>query len=237
VALDAFFLLGRRGALAAPCDWLVLTVFAWLCFLWAGAFLLLGDRFLRAIAFPAVFLFFMIPMPGFLLDWIEIFLQHASADAAALMYALTGTTVYRDGLVFRLPGLVIQVAQECSGVRSTLVLFITSFVAGYWFLRSNWLRSALVLSVLPLAILRNGFRITTISLLTVHVDPGIINSPLHHRGGPIFFALSLIPFFATLWLLRRLEKRKGSTPSPVGNVPAQGEDKKSEVSAPEAGRN
>jgi len=208
ITLNAFVLLSGRKALTQTCDWLALTIFAWFCILQAGALFLLGARCLRAFAFPAAFLIFMVPMPSFLLDGLEVFLQHASADAAALLYAITGQTVFRDGLVFRLPGLTIQVAQECSGVRSSFVLFITSLVAGYWFFRSYWSRTVLVLAVLPLAILRNGFRIVTISMLTVHVDSRVIDSPLHHRGGPIFFALSLIPFFALLWWLYRRERRK-----------------------------
>lgn len=207
IALTAFFSLDRRGALSEACDSLSLTIPAWLCFLCAGVFTFLGSRWLRTFAFPAAFLVFMIPFPGFVRDGLETFLQHASADAAAILFAMTGTTVYREGLVFHLPGLVIQVAQECSGVRSSLVLFITSFVAALWFLRSTWSRATLVLVVIPLGILRNGFRILTISLLTVHVDPGIIDSPLHHRGGPIFFVLSLIPFFGILWWLHRRERR------------------------------
>mgnify|MGYP003908365983 CR=1 FL=1 len=38
--------------------------------------------------------------------------------------------MFRDGLVFKLPGIEMQVAQECSGIRSSLVLFITGLVAG-----------------------------------------------------------------------------------------------------------
>ena len=71
------------------------------------------------------------------------------------------------------------------------------------FLRSPWKRAVLTLAVIPLAIIRNGFRILTISWLCVHVGPEMIDSPIHHRGGPIFFILSLIPFFALLFLLRR----------------------------------
>jgi exosortase C (VPDSG-CTERM-specific) len=221
VVVNAFFMLLGRAALAARCDWLALTISAWLCFLLAGAIVFLGARFLRAIAFPAAFLIFMIPMPGFLLDGVEIFLQHASAEAAALLFWLTGATFFREGLLFRLPGLTLQVAQECSGVRSTWVLFITSLVAAHWFLRSPWRSAILVVAVLPLAIMRNAFRIFTIAVLTVHVDPRIIDSPLHHRGGPIFFVLSLVPFFALLWWLRRSEQRRDlgvkGRPTPLDN--------------------
>ena len=61
--------------------------------------------------------------------------------------------------------------------------------------------------VIPLAILRNAFRIFSLAWLSVEVNPNIIDSALHHRGGPIFFALSLIPFFLLLLLFRKLEKK------------------------------
>lgn len=207
-ALQAGAWLGARGLLPEPCDQLLWPVLGWLCFLWAGLLALLGTVFVRRYLFPLLFLVFVLPMPSAMRDGVEIFLQHASAEAAALMFALTGTTLFRDGLIFQLPGLTIMVAQECSGVRSTYVLFIVSWVAGYWFLRSYGLRGVLVASVIPLAILRNAFRIVTISLLTLHVDPRVIDSPLHSQGGPIFFALSLIPFLALVWGLRWWEGRR-----------------------------
>jgi len=86
-------------------------------------------------------------------------------------------------------------------------LFITSLVAGYLFFKSPWRRAVLTCFVIPLAILRNGFRIFTIAMLCVHVSPDMINSPIHRRGGPIFFVLSLIPFFLLLVWLRRRERR------------------------------
>jgi len=226
VALRAGAWLGARDLLPEPCDRLLWPVLAWLCFLWAGVLGLLGSGFVRTYLFPLLFMVFALPMPSAMRDGLEIFLQHASAEAAAVMFVLTGTTLFRDGLIFQLPGLTIMVAQECSGVRSTYVLFIVSWVAGYWFLRSYGLRGVLVASVIPLAILRNAFRIVTISLLTLHVDPRVIDSPLHSQGGPIFFALSLIPFLALVWGLREWERRRqlrgAGAPSPGGAVPAGG---------------
>ena len=108
-------------------------------------------------------------------------------------------------------------APECSGIHSSLVLFITSLLAGYLLLNSPWKRAVLVLAVVPLALLRNGLRIVTIGQLCVHVSPDMINSYIHRKGGPIFFALSLIPFFLLLLFLRRL----GSRTNPKANVPSQ----------------
>jgi exosortase/archaeosortase family protein len=89
---------------------------------------------------------------------------------------------------------------------------MTSFLAGYLFLRRFWTRAILVSAMIPLAILRNGFRISVIGWLCVHVSPAMINSPIHRRGGPLFFALSLIPFFLLLLFLRKRDIRAGRIP-------------------------
>jgi exosortase/archaeosortase family protein len=74
------------------------------------------------------------------------------------------------------------------------------------FLTSPWRRFILVAFVLPLAIVRNSFRILVVGLLCVHVGPHMIDSYIHRQGGPIFFALSLIPLFILLVWLRRQEQ-------------------------------
>jgi exosortase/archaeosortase family protein len=83
--------------------------------------------------------------------------------------------------------------------------FITSVLASHLFLKSPWRRVILVAFAIPLGILRNGFRILVIGQLCVHVDPQMIHSLIHKQGGPLFFALSLIPLFLLLWSLRKGE--------------------------------
>jgi exosortase C (VPDSG-CTERM-specific) len=165
----------------------------------------LGSGTMRTIAFPVGLLIFTVPFPGVLQGWMEWFLQHSSAQAADVLFRMSATPIFRQGLVFELPGFSLEVAPECSGIHSTLVLFITSLLAGHLFLRTPWNRALLTLGVIPLAILRNGLRIFTIGQLCVHVSPDMINSYIHRHGGPIFFALSLIPFFLLLVILRKSE--------------------------------
>jgi exosortase len=145
----------------------------------------------------------MVPMPNAMADALEQASAAASAEMANLLFHLSGMPFFRVGPVFQLPNITIQVAQECSGIRSSLVLFITSILAANLFLKTPWRRVALIAVVIPLAILRNGFRILVIGLLCVHLGPQMIHSLIHRRGGPLFFVLSLIPFLFLLWLLRR----------------------------------
>lgn len=199
-------------------DGLALMAVAYVATVVAGGFLFVGARWMRAAAFPVAFLLFIVPLPDAAVIWLEDLLVLASADVSAWMIRVTGTPLLRDGTIFTLPTIVLEVARECSGIRSTWVLFITSLVASQMFLKSPWRRLVLVAFVIPLGVIRNGFRILTIALLCVQIGPHMVDSVIHHRGGPIFFALSLVPLFLLLSWLRRGERSRtrngsGSAPS------------------------
>ena len=192
-------------------DELSLSMVAYVSFIGASGFLFLGSDRMRAAAFPVGFLVFMVPLPDVAVTWLELKLVAASADAAALLFTWTGTPLFRQGTLLTLPGIVLEVAQECSGIRSTVVLFMTSVLASNLFLQSTGRRVALVAVVIPLAIVRNAFRILVIGLLCVYVGPHMSDSVIHRRGGPLFFALSLIPLSLFLLWLRRYDRADASS--------------------------
>ncbi len=191
----------------APADnaHLVLLTLSFLCCLTAGGFFFFGRNWMRAAAFPISYLIFMLPMPDAMTDTLETVSKYASAEVANLFFHLSGTPFLHAGLFFQLPNITIEVTQECSGIRSSWVLLMTSILAANLFLKTPWRRLALVAFVIPLGILRNGFRILVIGLLCVNAGPQMIHSLIHRRGGPLFFMLSLIPFFLVLWWLRKAD--------------------------------
>jgi exosortase/archaeosortase family protein len=72
----------------------------------------------------------------------------------------------------------------------------------------------LVAIVIPLAIIKNAFRIVGLALLANYVDPSFItDSVLHRSGGIPFFLLSLVVLFSLAWLVRRFEKKLGHFPA------------------------
>lgn len=216
-----FLLAGfHQAAALSGNDRLSIITFAFVALLWAGGFTFLGRKWMAAAAFPMFFLIFLVPLPDRVVYWMELGLKMLSADAASLFFALTGTPVLRTGQIFQLPGITIEVAQECSGIRSSWILLITSLVAAHLFLTRRWSKLVLISAVIPLGILRNGFRIMVIGLLCVHVDPSMIHSVIHRRGGPIFFALSLIPLLLLMWFLRKREVVAGNL---TASTSAEGE--------------
>jgi exosortase C (VPDSG-CTERM-specific) len=206
-------------------DTLSVLALSFFCFVVAFGFFFLGRKWMAASAFPVAFLIFLVPLPDGVVDWLETASKLASAEAAYLFFRLSGTPVLRDGTIFQLPGMVVEVAQECSGIRSSLVLFITGLLASNLLLKSPWRRAVLVAAVIPLGIVRNGIRILVVSLLCVHVGPHMIHSDIHRRGGPVFFAFSLIPLFILLWWLRRGESTHGTVKKPERVAQSVGEGK------------
>lgn len=196
---------GSGGSMSGH-DLLVLQTLAFVSLVISGGFLFLGREWMKVLAFPAAFLVFMVPLPERAVEWLETGSKLASTEAAHYLFVASGTPFFRDGPVFQLPGIAIEVAQQCSGIRSSLMLFVTALLASHLFLTSTWRRCLFVALVIPLGFLRNGFRILVLGMLATHVDPDLLDSAIHKRGGPVFFLLSLVPLAILLWWLRRREK-------------------------------
>ncbi len=174
-----------------------------------GAFIaLFGLRAFQAARFPMLFLAFMVPLPTVVEYWAIRILQLGSTEFVALLFSITPVPVLRDGVVFHMPGLSIEVAPQCSGIRSSLALVITCVLTGHMFLKRGWNKALLVLAVIPVTMLKNGIRIVTLTVLALYVDRGFLESSLHRDGGIVFFILALFLMAPILFVLRRSEQRK-----------------------------
>lgn len=186
---------------------------------WAGAFVLcFGNRVSREFLFPLGFLLWMVPIPDFLLTHIITFLQHWSAFTAQLLFTLVGVPVSQDGFFLTIPGLTLEVAKECSSIRSSLMLVITTMVLAQLELRSFWRKCLIVVVAIPLSVAKNGLRIFTIAMLGTRVDPAYLHGRLHRQGGVVFLLIALLVIFLLLWILRKGEKSGTSGFVPLAPV-------------------
>lgn len=213
----ALLIPGVLTTLAARFDWLGLSAtnevslfVLGIILVWIGAYgMFLGTSSLRAGSFPLLFLLFMIPIPEPWLSHLIHFLQEESANATAVLFNLFGVPYLREDLIFSLPGMAIRVAEECSGIRSTLALMIMTVLAGHLFLKSTWKQVLVCLLVVPLSIAKNGLRIAVLSALAVYVDRQFLTGPIHHQfGGMIFFAAAFIPLALTFIFLQKTGRKR-----------------------------
>ncbi len=193
-------------------DHLAWMIGSYVALLWSVAVYTQGwPRFVVALG-PLLLLAFLIPWPLAWESGVTNFLQKGSAATAWMLFQSIGTPVFYNDTVFQLPGFQMMVAPECSGIHSTLSLLIVSLLAGQMLLRSHWRQATLVAAVLPLAFLRNGLRVVTISELCMRKGPEMIDSIYHRQGGPIFFVVTLVPFGALLYYLARRDRNAKENP-------------------------
>jgi exosortase len=173
---------------------------------WIGIFFLcLGPRAARSVMFPLLFLFGMVPLPRIVLGPIIEWLQITSTYASHWLFALLGVPCVQDRFLLTIPGLTIDVAPECSSIRSSSMLFVTTLVLVYLLLRSPWRRLIVVALSIPLSVAKNGLRIAVLGILGTRVNRGYLTGRLHHQGGILYLLIALVCIFAAIWWLRRGE--------------------------------
>jgi exosortase len=174
---------------------------------WAGSFVLcFGTRASRALLFPLGFLFLLVPLPRFLLDEIVAWLQQASAFTAHCMFSVARVPVTQNGVLLDIPGLTVEVAKECSSIRSSSLLLVTTMILAQLLLRTWWRKWLAIAVAIPVSVAKNGLRIFTIAMLGTRVDESYLTGKLHHQGGIVFFSIGLACMFFVLWILHRNER-------------------------------
>lgn len=208
-----------EGVGLQPQDRIALSVFSTVMLVQGVFLFLFGFKAAREAAFPLLFLFFVVPFPTLLQEWVVGLLQRGSAEATDLLFRLTWVPFFRDGFVFQVPGMNVEVAPQCGGIRSGIALVITSVVAGKLFLTRAWSRILLVIASVPITVFKNGLRIVGLTLGAMYLDPRILDSELHRSGGIPFFGLALAMMAPVVWALFRAERRWGKSSVGLGKWP------------------
>jgi exosortase len=173
----------------------------------AGFVFTLGSAAAKSSWFALAFLLFSVPIPEVFLGKIIYGLQAGSAAIAEFFFNLSGAPVLREGFVFRLPRISIEVAQECSGIRSSLALLILALLVAHFSFRPFWKKLVFVAAGLCMMLIKNGIRIASLTLLANYVNPAFLSGSLHRQGGVVFFLIGLALLLPVFWILRSGEAR------------------------------
>ena len=190
----SFYSVARWGlADSGQVGTLTLAIFGIVTFL-AGTFrFFYGRHAWEAARFPILFLCFMVPAPTILLGPVIHGLQFGSAVVADGLFSLLRVPHVWKGFQFDLPGLSIEIAEECSGIRSSIALLVVTVLMAHLALSSRKRKLLLIASVLPLVLFKNvrmtslvylPHRISAPSLLRPQQVGGVCRSETRFRGRP-----------------------------------------------------
>ena len=170
-----------------------------------------GWRFFRAVLFPWVILFLMVPLPAIVFNQIALPLQMMASKLASTALSVMGVPVLREGNVLTLPAMPLEVAEACSGIRSLISLATLAVIYSSFVEPKALGRCLLVVMAAPIAVIANALRIVGTGLLVQYWDPNKALGFFHEFSGWVIFIASLALLIAAHGLIRLVVHRPART--------------------------
>jgi exosortase len=156
--------------------------------MWGSALYLWGWPVARLLAFPLFFFWLAIPLPGF--QQATTHLQLLATQLTHLGASVCGVQTYTQGTeIFPVKGdwEPLSISGGCSGIRSLMALLMISAAWAYVAKIAVWKKAVLFLSAIPLAILGNALRVTSIFVIAEYGDAKWARETWHDWSGLLLF--------------------------------------------------
>jgi exosortase len=168
----------------------------------------LGLKIFSTIAFPVLFLFFVVPVPDSVVAVVSFPLQLLVTRISGILINLLSIPVLREGNMLYFANTSLEVAEACSGIRSLVSYLMLGFLLAYLMKQSIARRSIMVLSAFPFAFLANILRVTGTGVLAHFFGSTAARGFLHQFSGITVFVFGLILFYLLHCLLERTHNAK-----------------------------
>jgi exosortase len=162
-----------------------------------------GFATLRMLFYPLALLLLMFPVPGFILSALTFPLQIVASKLAEHILELLGYSVLREGNILMLPGLTLNIAEACNGLRSLLALTFLGQAYTYMFDTRVWMRFVMAVLIIPIGVFANSIRIVA-SAVAGSINPEWAHGTFHESTGWIVFVVAFICILCAHWAINQI---------------------------------
>ena len=171
----------------------------------ALAYRLAGWPALKHNIFPLLYLGFLVPPPGWLIDQATAPLRTLVSTVATSLLEPLGYPIMREGVTLFVGSYQLLVEDACAGMNSIVGLTAITLFYIYLLHKASWRYALLLVAlIIPVAIFVNILRVIALILLTYYFGDGVAQGFLHVTTGIVLFTLALAAMFGIDWLLQRL---------------------------------
>jgi len=173
-----------------------------------------GAEAVRRMWFPILYLLFVVPIPGWVIDSVTGPLKSYVSVSATWLLGQIGYPIVREGVTLYVAQYQLLVEDACAGLNSLISLTAISLFYIYILHNASWRYALfLMLWIVPVALLANLVRVMILVLITYHFGNAAAQGFLHSTAGLVMFASALIGIFAVDSLMtpvRRLLTRNAA---------------------------
>ena len=162
--------------------------------LFSGILLLIrGPRALKAQWFPLFFMFFMIPLPGPLVDLLTMPMKMAVSYVAENILFWFDYPIARTGVILQIGQYKLLVADACAGLHTLFTLEALGLLYLNIVRHDSVLRNiALAILIVPISFTANVIRVIVLTLITYHFGDEAGQGFLHGFAGMVLFLSALL---------------------------------------------
>jgi len=163
-------------------------------FIYGFVITIFGAEIAKALWFPIGYIYFMCPLPGFMLNSISFRIQVWSTIGATEMLRVLGLDASRQGVNISLPNVEVMVGAPCSGFR--LLISLIAFSVLFVYLIEGPLSGKILLLALtlPLSVVLNSIRILMIAIVGEYMGTETMHA-FHDYSGYIMLLLAFVVFY------------------------------------------
>jgi exosortase len=175
---------------------IVFSLIGWVAFNFGGSVF-------RVLAFPLLYLVFMVPVPDSIYTLASFPLQLFATSVSRFLIQTAGIPVLQEGNMLYFAQTQLEVAEACSGLRSMMAFIMLAALFAYLMQKGWWRRAILLAAAVPLAIVANIIRVTGVGVLAHFYGDQVARGFLHDFSGLAVFAFGFILLLGGYMLLNR----------------------------------
>ena len=170
--------------------------------------MLQGKEGVRLIAFPIFFMFFIIPLPGTVVDSLTQPMKMAVSYAAEMVLYSFGYPISRSGVILQIGQYQLLVADACAGMNTLFTLEAIGLLYLNIVRYASAIRNiTLAILIIPISFTANIIRVVVLTLITYYLGDDAGQGFLHGFSGMVLFMSALLLIIAGDGLLRMLSEK------------------------------
>lgn len=163
--------------------------------------LFLGREFFILLMFPVTFLVFMVPLPLVAVSYLSFNLKIMATQIAAAFLHELGIHALLEGSVIKTAHTYLIVEDPCSGLRSLVALVAMGALTAHFSKLSRVGKIIVFVSSIPIAVVSNALRITTLALLSEAYGAAVLTGAVHFIMAVVVFIIALVGLTTVIKLL------------------------------------
>ncbi|MFC1734649.1 exosortase [Candidatus Hydrogenedentota bacterium] len=165
---------------------------------------LYGKKHFRILAFPILFLVFMVPIPSSFTQSIALDLKLFATHLAVSLARLMTLPLIHDGSFVRFRSEFLLIGDVCGGLRSLISMLALGALMAYIGKMRLWARYLILALAVPVAIASNVSRILLLCVVGYFFGAKSAVGKVHDISGFFMFGLAFFLFYGFNSLLHRI---------------------------------